>query len=194
MMQKKEIDVQLVSPSDPEFVKRLHDIDPEIDAAKFIEMARCISSKDFKEIPANASEAAIEAHDRNVDFTISLAMAHDPNTLLIEYYSLHRPNAYLCNSGHFDRVAEMEKDFAIKFGFDPIEAIPDIDKPGLNGMTLLGNAIMLSDDEEKVRRLIEDDGASPDAKCGELTPLEIAEQLGRDKILAYLRDIAKMSA
>tara|TARA_B100001778_G_scaffold334952_2_gene349544 strand:- start:44095 stop:44679 length:585 start_codon:yes stop_codon:yes gene_type:complete len=194
MGSKRGTEERLIDPTSQEFADHLKGLDSRINVNKFISMARSIAAKKFRELPANASDARKVAHERNINFDISISMAHDPDALIMEYFNLYKPSATPYDNDHFERILDMERDFACQFGFDPIEVTPDIDKPLPNGMTQVGQAIMLSDDIEEVRRLIEEEGASPVALCGGSTPLELAEQLGRAKVADYLRDIEKMSA
>lgn len=196
MGNRKRLEEQLVDPSSFEFKEYLEKIDPRIDVNKFLSMAKIICSEKFQALPAEATEARAKAHDNNVNFEIAVTMTHDPEFLVKEYFRIYKPGSNeipLCDEDHYERVLCREKMYVENTGLSPIEVTPDIDKPGHNGMTQLGQVIMVSDDVDKVRDLIENEGASPFALCGEYTPIYLAEQLGREKIVIYLQNIQKTS-
>lgn len=194
----KDSDAKLLCPSSDEFADKLTEIDGQINVGKFIDMARERTLRQMagrREKPgADASEAEREGFRRNIDFLVSLDFAYSRDEMLTEYHTLYRTGHSPETEAQAQRVLEMERAFAGQFGFDDIEETPDIDRPLSNGMTRLGQSIMLSDNVEDVRTLIEENGASPVATCGSQTPLELAEQLGRADIATYLREILKMSA
>lgn len=196
MGDKKELEQQLIDPSSSMFRDYLKKLDPRIDVSRFLSMARVIALKNFKPVPADASEARIKAHNKNVNFEISVTIAHDPELLVEEYFRLYKPGSndiQSCSEERYDRILDWEQIYANNMELDPVEVTPEIDKPGLNGMTQLGQIIMISDDIDKVMNLIENEGASPLALCGGFMPLYLAEQLGREKIVSYLQGIQETS-
>lgn len=192
----RETKVELIDPFSVKFEKYLQKFDPSINSGAFLSIARSIVAKKFKSLPDSATSAQRVALQRNINFEIATTMAHDPESLLTTYYNLKDKNLVHAEeeSARDDRILEKERFYAAEAGFDPIEPTPDIDRAGRNGMTRIAEIIMISDDVASVRLLVEEAGASPVAKCGGYTPLELAEQLGRDEISDYLRNFAKMSA
>lgn len=191
-MNKRGTEDRLIDISAPEFRDRIGEIDPSIDPERFLLMARIIAGKKFEELPSNASFAKEEARKRNIDTEVSAAITYDLKSLVRQYHSMQVVSVVSCEEIHHAHFLEKEQEYALSEGFDPIEPLADIDKPSQNGMTRLGDTIARSDNVEEVRRLIEICGASPAVRCGEFTPLELAEELGRPKILAYLREIADL--
>ena len=194
----KESDAALLCPSSEEFGSRLTEINGQINVAKFMEMARARTIRQIagqrKEPDDSATEAEKEGFRRNVDFLVSLDFAYSRDELLTEYHTFYRTGHSPETEAQAQRILGMERAFSGQFGFDDIEVTPDIDRPLPNGMTQIGQVIMISDNVADVRSLIEEKGASPVSFCGYQTPLELAEQLGRTEIAAYLREIEKMSA
>lgn len=189
MKDKRGTDGCLIDISSQEFKDYLRGLDPGIDPNKFLLMARMIAGNKFEELPDNASDTIKKARARNIDTEVAVTLEHEPEYLIMRYHALMAANPVTCEEIHHDHYLERERDFAIREGLDPIEKLAEIDRPDHAGMTRLGNIIIRSDNVNEVRNLIEIEGASPVAKSGEYTPLELAEELGRVNILEYLRGI-----
>ena len=187
---------RLLDTTTKEFKDYLNGKDSSADPTLFLSMVWSMASKGFKTLPDNATEAKKEGRRRNINHIVSVMITHDPKPLLVEYYNLHTPDSVAAayDEDHFERYLGWERHYASKAGFDPIEVTPMIDRPGPNGMTRLASIIMISDNVAQVKILIEEEGASPVAKCGGILPSELAGQLGRHKILGYLRDLGKNTA
>ena len=183
---KEEI---LLDPKTPEFKEMILDYDPLIEFDKFLEIARkhCASS-----IPDTVSG---RARQQMIDSMVSIEMNACPDLLFRAYYEQFDPDideTALCEilrNGQEDRMIELENEYAAQMGKPSIERTADVDRVKSNGMTPLGQIIMSGDDVDAVELIITEQMASPHAKSMGMTPLEIANMLGREKIKAYLEEL-----
>jgi hypothetical protein len=193
-MNGKESITPLLCPSSDEFATAVKNANPAIDVARFIDIARervlKYSGLAEREPGDDATDAERRTYQSLVDFMVSLDFEHTKDDLLEEYEKRNR-NGYVSKRElHEQRMLDMERQCAAFMDMDDIEEPPEIDRPCSAGkMTRLEEAILASDNVEPVRKLIEEENASPVARSGDLTPLDLALQLGRKGIAAYLEEV-----
>lgn len=157
--------------------------DQEVNAKKFLEVAMSKVSCQL-----DMSKDMTRALCNNIRFLIDLEIENCSDDLL-SIYNLEYRN-YSDTSLSYDQHEHsliLEKKFN-KYHEDDIVEVRGVDRPNLNGMTPLCDIIMMSDDVIQVKNMVEVFKACPFACSGKLSPLEMAEQLGRTEIAEYLAD------
>lgn len=190
-MIRTESDKPLLCPSSEEFAQELTKLYPNINVGIFIDIARsraALRMRDHKmELAPDATNIQRIAWERNRDMLVGIDFSFSLPELIAEYNTFLRFSKYYLDSGEKSLCfLDKERNYAKAAGFDDIKEIPEIDRQLPNGMTLLAQTIMLGDDVQAVRDLVDKKGASPVALCGSMTPLNLALQLGRTEIAEYL--------
>lgn len=157
--------------------------DQEVNTKKFLEVTMSVVVNQLGPLPIGKSKAWVN----NVKFLIDLEVDHSSDDLLSKYNLVYRnfSDQHLSYDQHEHSLIQEEKFNKYKMGDVTVE-VRDIDRPSPNGMTPMCDIIMMSDDVDQVKNLIEVFGACPFACSGKLSPLAMAEQLGRTEIAEYL--------
>lgn len=189
MDEKRAVAEPMIDPKSPEFAQMIRDIDPTINIERLVDIARQMAEKDFQPLPESASEAAKKARINNLDTVVAWQAGFDLDKIVTVYYNHVRCEITATESfqEHRDRQRKAEHAMVMAHGGEPIVEIPEIDQMKENGFTPLGQAIA-EGDLEVVRDLIENQGASPVAKCGQTLPLTLAKQLAQGGIAEYLEN------
>lgn len=126
---------------------------------------------------------------RNVRFLMSLEIEHASDSLFAEYKLLNDfcEEQSLQYDQHEHSLIQEKKHN--KYDMDEVVKVNDIDRIKPNGMTPMCDIIMMYDDVDKVKNLVEEFGACPMVKSGQYFPLDLARHLGRVEVAGYLESL-----